>query len=56
MPKTAILDRVYGVGSDVDETVIEVHISRLRKRLTAYGIAIKTARGLGYLLEDGRQK
>ncbi len=51
--KAAILDRVYGIGSEVDETVVEVHMSRLRKRLAEHGVVIKTARGLGYLLEDG---
>lgn len=50
--KSNLLDRIYGVGSDVDDTVIEVYISRLRKRLAAYGVGIKTARGLGYLLEE----
>ena len=52
VPKASILDRVYGIGSEVDETVIEVHISRLRKRLEVHGLAIKNARGLGYMLED----
>ncbi|NKB49045.1 MAG: response regulator [Alphaproteobacteria bacterium] len=54
--KAAILDHVYGIGSEVDETVIEVHISRLRKRLADYGVSIKNARGLGYLLEDEPQQ
>ncbi|MDA1309667.1 MAG: response regulator transcription factor [Proteobacteria bacterium] len=55
VPKASILDRVYGIGSEVEETVIEVHISRLRKRLAAHGVTIKNARGLGYLLEDDRR-
>lgn len=49
--KSALLDHLYGVGADVDESVVEVHISRLRKRLAGYGITIQTARGLGYLLD-----
>lgn len=56
VPKASILDRVYGIGSEVDETVIEVHISRLRKRLAAHGLTIKNARGLGYVLEDNRRR
>lgn len=49
--KSLLLDRVYGIGSDVEDSVIEVYVSRLRKRLANHGISIKTARGLGYLLE-----
>ncbi|MTI18100.1 response regulator transcription factor [Rhodobacteraceae bacterium RKSG542] len=48
--KAQLTDYVYGVGADVEETVIEPHISRLRKRLCNYGVQIKTARGLGYML------
>lgn len=46
--KNAILDHVYGVGADIEETVVEVYASRLRSRLKPYGISIKTRRGLGY--------
>lgn len=46
--KSALLDHVYGVGADKEETVVEVYVSRLRGRLKAYGIMIKTRRGLGY--------
>lgn len=49
--KTQLTDHVYGVGADVDDTAIEPHVSRLRKRLAAHGVTIKTARGLGYMLE-----
>ncbi len=49
--KDQLTDHVYGVGADVDDTAVEPHISRLRKRLAGHGIRIKTARGLGYMLE-----
>lgn len=49
--KSQLLDRVYGTGTDVDDTVVEVYISRLRKRLKPYGVAIKVRRGLGYQLQ-----
>ncbi len=49
--KAQLTDHVYGVGADVDDTAIEPHVSRLRKRLSAFGVSIKTARGLGYMLE-----
>jgi len=50
--KSAVLDHVYGVGADVEETVVEVYISRLRSRLKPYGIVIRTQRGLGYQMLD----
>lgn len=46
--KTSLLDHVYGVGADVEETVVEVYVSRLRRRLRAHGIEISSRRGLGY--------
>ena len=49
-PKTVLMDHIYGVGADLDDSAVEVHISRLRKRLREFGIEIKTARGLGYML------
>ena len=53
-PKSALLDHLYGVGADVEDSAVEVHISRLRKRLRVHGIEIKTARGLGYMLVEPR--
>lgn len=46
--KNTVLDHVYGIGADVEETVVEVYVSRLRSRLKQYGILIRTRRGLGY--------
>ena len=37
-------------GADVDESAVEGHISRLRKRLRPHGIAITVRRGLGYAI------
>ena len=48
--KDVLLDHVYGVGADVDASVVEVYVSRLRQRLGDHGIQIKTRRGLGYQL------
>ncbi|MEL6167271.1 MAG: response regulator transcription factor [Pseudomonadota bacterium] len=50
--KQALLDSIYGTGSDVDEAVVEVYVSRLRKRLRGYGVEIRVQRGLGYALLD----
>lgn len=52
VPKSSLIDHMYGVGADVDDKVVEAPISRLRKKLSDYGVTIKAARGLGYLLED----
>ncbi len=54
--KGAVLDHVYGVGADVEDKVVEVYISRLRRRLSAHGIQIKTQRGLGYQLSAGQSE
>jgi two-component system OmpR family response regulator len=48
--KNTMLDHAYGVGADVEDTVVEVYISRLRRRLSPFGVQIKTQRGLGYQL------
>lgn len=48
--KSAMLDHVYGIGADVEEKVVEVYVSRLRRRLHEHGVQIKTRRGLGYQL------
>ncbi len=52
LAKSVLLDQLYGVGSDVEESVVEVYVSRLRKRLKPYGLTIKVQRGLGYSLES----
>lgn len=49
--KAQLSDHVYGIGADVDASAVEPHVSRLRKRLHGFGVSIKTARGLGYMLE-----
>lgn len=52
VPKERISDHLYGVGSDVEPNAIELLVSRLRRKLTGSGVAIRTARGLGYLMDD----
>lgn len=51
VPKSQLLDHVYGVGADAELSAIEPHVSRLRRRIAQYGVRIRTARGLGYMLE-----
>ncbi len=52
VPKSVLADQIYGVGADIEEKAVEVPISRLRKKLSDYGVRIKAARGIGYLMED----
>lgn len=50
--KDRISDTLYGVGSEVEPNAIELLVSRLRRKLAGTGVTIRTARGLGYLLDD----
>ena len=49
--KAQLEDRLYAFGAEVESNAIEVHVSRLRKKLGA-GV-LETVRGLGYRLGDG---
>lgn len=51
LSKKILLDHVYGAGTETDEKVIEVYVSRLRKRLSDYGVRIRVQRGIGYSIE-----
>jgi len=48
--KAQLEDRLYSFDSEVESNAIEVHISRLRKKLGA--AVIRTERGLGYRLGE----
>lgn len=52
--KEAIADRLTGWDEGVGENAVEVYVHRLRRKLDGSGIAIRTLRGLGYLLEATR--
>ncbi|MFN3824900.1 MAG: response regulator transcription factor [Pseudorhodobacter sp.] len=52
MDKDRLSDSLYGVGAEVDANAVELLISRLRRKLDGTGLAIRTARGLGYMLDD----
>lgn len=49
--KQVLLDKVYGTGTAVEEQVVEVYVSRLRKRIQKYGVEIRVQRGLGYIMQ-----
>jgi two-component system OmpR family response regulator len=48
LSKAQLEDKLYAFGAEVESNTIEVHISRLRKKLGAE--VIETERGLGYRL------
>lgn len=52
--KAQIIDHLYGSGSEVEESTVEIYVHRLRKRLQGSGVEIKTLRGLGYCLQEQR--
>lgn len=47
-----LIEHVYGTGSDIEAGTLDSHLSRLRARIAPHGAAIRTVRGLGYLLEE----
>ncbi|WP_293811472.1 response regulator transcription factor [uncultured Bosea sp.] len=52
MSKTQLEDRLYAFGAEVESNTIEVHVSRLRKKLGPD--VVHTARGIGYRLGSAR--
>ena len=54
MTREVILDRVWGMDSEVDVNSIELYVYYLRKKLknNKCNIAIKTIRGVGYAVEE----
>lgn len=49
--KEQLAEQLYGWDEEVGANAIEVYVHRLRKKLEAAGVTIRTIRGLGYLLE-----
>ena len=51
--KQQIIDAIAPWGDDLTLNAVEVYVSRLRLKLEGAGVAIRTIRGFGYLLEAG---
>lgn len=49
--KDRIADSLYGTGAPVEANAVELLISRLRRKIDGCGATIRTARGLGYMLD-----
>ena len=54
--KAKILEHICSWDEEMSENAVEVNVSRLRKKLNAFGIEIRTIRGLGYLLATLEKK
>ncbi|MEE4188495.1 MAG: response regulator transcription factor [Roseobacter sp.] len=50
--KQKLVDRLFAYDDDVSDNAIEVYVGRLRKHLEDSTLSIRTARGLGYSLEN----
>ncbi|MBR5773328.1 MAG: response regulator transcription factor [Clostridia bacterium] len=55
--KNQIFSRICGIDSDAGESIIEVYVSMLRKKLAPYGYDkyIVTKRGMGYIFNEGEE-
>jgi two-component system response regulator TctD len=50
VPKRTLLDLLTQRNLDVTDGAVEVYVSRIRRKLTGSGLAIRTMRGFGYIL------
>lgn len=53
VPKERLLSEVFDYDDPVGTNAVEVYITRLRKKLAPEGPAIRSLRGLGYMLDAG---
>jgi DNA-binding response OmpR family regulator len=51
VPKESIVATLSSWEADFSENSVEVYVHRLRKRFADLGVAIKTVRGFGYVME-----
>lgn len=49
--KDAIVQSLTSLDDGLSDNAIEQYVSRLRRRLQPHGLVLRTARGLGYMLE-----
>lgn len=54
LPKTQIFDRLWGFDSDTTVSVVEVYVSKIRKKLkgTQFAEQLSTLRSVGYILRN----
>jgi two-component system OmpR family response regulator len=49
--KEGLLEKLYGAEDHAGENAVEVFVHRVRKKLEPAGVAIRTIRGLGYMID-----
>jgi two-component system OmpR family response regulator len=49
--KEAIVQSLTSIDGSLSDNAIEQYVSRLRRRIQPHGLVLRTARGLGYMLE-----
>ena len=56
LSKAVLEEKLYSFDAEVESNTIEVHVSRLRRKLAQHGspAAIQTVRGVGYILGPPR--
>jgi two-component system OmpR family response regulator len=52
--KEAIVQSVTAIDDILSDNAIEQYVSRLRRRIVPFGVTLRTARGLGYVLDAER--
>lgn len=54
LPKSQIFDRLWGFDSDTTVSVVEVYVSKIRKKLkgTDFANNLQTLRSVGYILKN----
>lgn len=54
LPKSQIFDRLQGFDSDTNVSVVEVYVSKIRKKLkgTDFATNLQTLRSVGYILKN----
>ncbi|MBU0490640.1 MAG: response regulator transcription factor [Chloroflexi bacterium] len=50
LSREQLLDRVWGLDFDGDDTTVNVHVTRLRAKLQGSSVTIEAVRGVGYKL------
>ena len=57
LPKSQIFDRIWGFDSDTTISVVEVYVSKIRKKLkgTSFAKNLQTLRSVGYILKDAEK-
>lgn len=52
LSREQLLSNLWGFSYDGDSRIVDVHVFKLRDKLSETDITIKTIRGIGYLLEE----